>query len=328
MNFEQRFHNVLVCLQDLKDNKMIIVPDREDRENEADIITQGNITPEMMNWIATHAKGLICCPTTKQIAAQAGLAKMANFPILSCDTPFTISIDAMQTTTGVSAFDRALTVNTLATGKATLADFKVPGHIFPLIANDHLLKARDGHTEATVTLMKLAGLNETGVCCEIMGDDGHMISGAQIHDFADRFQLNVVTIDEIKDYYYFSQILVDLISFDQHKMVVLDPYSQIHYSFEIFNLGHQNINETCFDVLIMNQYQDVSKNLMQANTVSNYLSRTNNPCLVFDVAQQDMHQVWYVLNSMLHLGQIKNLNLAQLDETWQNIFQLCDVITK
>lgn len=325
MNNSSRFKNILICLQDLKDNKMIVVPDREDRENEADIITQGAITPEMMNWIATNAKGLICCPTTKEIAAQAGLAKMAHFPVLSDDTPFTVSIDAIGTSTGISAYDRAHTVNVLASGQATIKDFKIPGHMFPLIANDHLLKAREGHTEATVTLMKLSGLKETGVCCEIMGDDGHMITGNQIIEFSQRFGLNIVTIDEIKDYYFFSQILVDTICKDNKKLIVNDPFSNINYSMEIFNFNDTNIENVIFDVLVMNEYKDVTKNLVQTGEVSLKLSSSLKPTIVIDLMQMNPETTWYVLNSILKIANIKKINTSYLNEKLKTAFSLCDV---
>ncbi len=215
---------------------------------------------------------------------------MASFPILNCDTPFTISIDAQTTSTGISAYDRALTVNTLATGTATLQDFKVPGHIFPLIANDHLLKAREGHTEATVTLMKLAGLPDTGVCCEIMGPDGNMISGTSIHEFADTHHLNVVSIDEIKDYYYYSQILVNVVSQTDHKLVVNDPYSKIDYYLERFNCQHADPSGCCYEVLVMNQYRDLNQNLIQAHEVASRLLHSNFPTVVIDLAHTDMTQ--------------------------------------
>ena len=188
-------------LQALRNNEIIIVTDDEDRENEADMICAGeNVTGEMINIMATYAKGLICTPIGKDVARNLALRPMVKENTDNHETAFTVSIDHIDTSTGISAFERADTIRALANENTKPSDFRRPGHVFPLIAKDGGVLERDGHTEATIDLMRLAGLKEVGVCCEIMADDGHMMRGEDLIKLAQKLNLKVTTVKEIQEY--------------------------------------------------------------------------------------------------------------------------------
>lgn len=169
-------NRVKEALEALKRNEIILVTDDEDRENEGDMICAGeNVTGEMINIMATYAKGLICTPIGKEVASRLSLNPMVVQNTDNHETAFTVSVDHIDTSTGISAFERADTIRALAADDSKASDFRRPGHVFPLVAKDGGVLERDGHTEATVDLLRLAGLKEVGLCCEIMADDGHMM---------------------------------------------------------------------------------------------------------------------------------------------------------
>ena len=168
------FNTIPEAIEDIKNGKIIIVVDDEDRENEGDFIVSGEkVTGETMNFIATYGKGLICTPISEKIAKRLGLDPMVANNTDNHETAFTVSVDHMDTTTGISAFERAFTVNKMADKNSKPSDFRRPGHVFPLISKPMGVLERNGHTEATVDFMKLAGLEEIGICCEIMAEEGH-----------------------------------------------------------------------------------------------------------------------------------------------------------
>lgn len=194
-------NRVKEAIEALKNNKIILVTDDEDRENEGDMICAGeNITGEMINTMATYAKGLICTPIGKDVARNLALRPMVKENTDNHETAFTVSIDHIDTSTGISAFERADTIRALANENTKPSDFRRPGHVFPLIAKDGGVLERDGHTEATIDLMRLAGLKEVGVCCEIMADDGHMMRGEDLIKLAQKLNLKVTTVKEIQEY--------------------------------------------------------------------------------------------------------------------------------
>ena len=194
-------NRVKEALEALKNNEIILVTDDEDRENEGDMICAGeNITGEMINTMATYAKGLICTPIGKDVARNLALRPMVKENTDNHETAFTVSIDHIYTSTGISAFERADTIRALANENTKPSDFRRPGHVFPLIAKDGGVLERDGHTEATIDLMRLAGLKEVGVCCEIMADDGHMMRGEDLIKLAQKLNLKVTTVKEIQEY--------------------------------------------------------------------------------------------------------------------------------
>ena len=194
-------NRVKEALEALKNSEIILVTDDEDRENEGDMICAGeNITGEMINIMATYAKGLICTPIGKDVARNLALKPMVKENTDNHETAFTVSIDHIDTSTGISAFERADTIRALANENTKPSDFRRPGHVFPLIAKDGGVLERDGHTEATIDLMRLAGLKEVGVCCEIMADDGHMMRGEDLIKLAEKLNMKITTVKEIQEY--------------------------------------------------------------------------------------------------------------------------------
>lgn len=185
----------------LQNNEIIIVTDDENRENEADMICAGEkVTGEMINIMAKYARGLICTPIGKNIARQFDLDMMVKNNTDNHETAFTVSIDHIDTKTGISAFERAETIRALADNNTKASDFRRPGHVFPLIARDGGVLTREGHTEATIDLMKIANLKEIGLCCEIMADDGHMLRGKAVVELAEKLGMKMTSVAEIKKY--------------------------------------------------------------------------------------------------------------------------------
>ncbi|WP_058990498.1 bifunctional 3,4-dihydroxy-2-butanone-4-phosphate synthase/GTP cyclohydrolase II [Anaerococcus rubeinfantis] len=185
----------------LQNNEIIIVTDNEDRENEADMICAGeNVTGEMINIMAKYGRGLICTPIGKNIAKQFDLNMMVENNTDNHQTAFTVSIDHVNTKTGISAFERAETIRALADDNTKASDFRRPGHVFPLVAKDGGVLERDGHTEATIDLMKISNLKEIGLCCEIMADDGHMLRGKAVVELAEKLGMKMTSVAEIKKY--------------------------------------------------------------------------------------------------------------------------------
>ena len=201
------------ALKALKEGKIILVTDDEDRENEGDLICSAEAaTTENVNFMATYAKGLICMPMSQAIADRLMLSPMVEHNTDNHETAFTVSIDYKDTTTGISAKERGMTARMCVSESASAMDFRRPGHMFPLIAKAGGVLERNGHTEATVDLMRLAGLSECGLCCEIMREDGTMMRAEELHAFADRHELSYITIQEIQEYRKVKEKLVTCVS--------------------------------------------------------------------------------------------------------------------
>jgi len=195
------YNTIEEALTDLQAGKMILVTDDEDRENEGDLIAAAaGATPETINFMATHAKGLICLPMDQATATRLNLPQMTPDNTDPHATAFTISIDHMDTGTGISAYERALTAVKCADPTTKAEDFQRPGHMFPLLAVDQGVLARPGHTEATVDLCRLAGLAPVGICCEIMADDGTMMKTPALMEFAKKHNLKFITIKALQQY--------------------------------------------------------------------------------------------------------------------------------
>jgi 3,4-dihydroxy 2-butanone 4-phosphate synthase/GTP cyclohydrolase II len=190
------------ALKDLFSGKSIIVMDDEDRENEGDLIASSELcTPETVNFMSTHGKGLICVAVGQDRARELELNEMVKSNSALHATKFTVSVDYVHgTSTGISAMDRAATIRALANNDTKPSDLGRPGHIFPLIAVDGGVLRRPGHTEATVDLMKLAGLKPSGVLCEIINDDGTMARLDDIKVFAQKHDLKIITIKDLIAY--------------------------------------------------------------------------------------------------------------------------------
>ena len=188
-------------LQALRNNEIIIVTDDENRENEGDLICAGqNVTGEMINFMACFGKGLICTPISQEVADRLNLEPMVAVNTDNHSTAFTVSIDHVETSTGISAFERARTIRSLCEESTKPSDLRRPGHVFPLIAREGGVLVRDGHTEATIDLMKLAGLKEVGICCEVMAEDGHMLRGDGLAKLAEKYNLKMTSVEAIQKY--------------------------------------------------------------------------------------------------------------------------------
>ena len=198
---EFQFSTVEEALEDLKNGKIILVADDEDRENEGDMICAAEFaTTENVNFMATHAKGLICMPMSEEICRRLQFPQMVTDNTDNHETAFTVSVDYVETTTGISAKERGLTARKCVEDGVKPQDFRRPGHMFPLIAKDGGVLERNGHTEATVDLMRLAGLKPCGLCCEIMREDGTMMRAEELHAFAKEHKLPYMTIKELQEY--------------------------------------------------------------------------------------------------------------------------------
>lgn len=196
-----QFNTIDSAIEAFRQGKMVLVIDNENRENEGDLVAAAaNISAETINFMATHAKGLICTPLSGALADRLGLTPMVEKNTDNHETAFTVSIDYRTTTTGISAFERAITIDKLLDPTTQPADLRRPGHVFPLRAVDGGVLARAGHTEATVTLAQLAGLPPAGVCCEIMADDGQMMRAPQLYEFAQKYQLPFITVESLRSY--------------------------------------------------------------------------------------------------------------------------------
>ncbi len=196
-----KFDTIEEALSDLKAGKLIMVTDDENRENEGDLICAAEFaTPENVNFMAAYAKGLICMPVSNEIAHNLNLPPMVGENTDNHETAFTVSIDHVSTSTGISAFDRSATAMALADPLSKPSDFRRPGHMFPLIARPRGVFEREGHTEATVDLCRLAGLRQAGLCCEIMSADGRMARLPELLKMKEEWGLHLVSIAQLIKY--------------------------------------------------------------------------------------------------------------------------------
>ena len=196
-----KFNTIEEALEDLRQGKIIVVTDDEDRENEGDFICAGEFaTTENINFMAIHGKGLICMPMSRELADRLDFHQMVTRNTDNHETAFTVSVDHVDTTTGISAAERSVTALKILEDGAKPEDFRRPGHMFPLIAKDNGVLVRNGHTEATVDLMKLAGLKPCGLCCEIMREDGTMMRTPELMELAQKFGFKFITIKALQEY--------------------------------------------------------------------------------------------------------------------------------
>lgn len=196
-----KFDTIEKALEDLRQGKVILCTDDENRENEGDLICAAEFaTTENVNFMACDAKGLICMPMSREYIDKLGLRPMVANNTDNHETAFTESIDHIDTTTGISAEERGLTARMSVADDAKPCDFRRPGHMFPLEAKPGGVFERNGHTEATVDLCRLAGLKEVGLCCEIMRDDGTMMRGEELTEFANEHNLTFICIRDLQSY--------------------------------------------------------------------------------------------------------------------------------
>ncbi len=208
---ENIYSTIEEALEDLRNGKIIIVSDDEDRENEGDLICAAEFaTTENINFMATYAKGLICMPMSKEITNKLNLNQMVTKNTDNHETAFTVSIDHIDTTTGISAVERSITALKVVDENSKPEDFRRPGHMFPLLAKEGGVLVRMGHTEATVDLMRLAGLKECGLCCEIMKDNGDMMRRDDLIEFSKKHNLKMITVSALIDYRKKNEDLMEL----------------------------------------------------------------------------------------------------------------------
>ncbi|MCM3256757.1 bifunctional 3,4-dihydroxy-2-butanone-4-phosphate synthase/GTP cyclohydrolase II [Paenibacillus lautus] len=195
------FHTIEEALSDLKEGKVVIVVDDEDRENEGDFIALADkATPEVINFMITEGRGLVCLPMTQTRARELDLKPMVTQNTDYHGTAFTVSIDHKDTTTGISAYERSITVNGILDPNASAADFRRPGHMFPLIAKDGGVLRRAGHTEAAVDLARLSGSYPAGVICEVIKEDGTMARLPDLVEIAKKHDLKLISIKDLIHY--------------------------------------------------------------------------------------------------------------------------------
>lgn len=196
-----RFNTIPEALEDLRQGKIILVTDDPERENEGDFICAAEFaTTENVNFMAKYAKGLICMPMSIDLCRKLMFPQMVTTNTDNHETAFTVSIDHVDTTTGISAEERGYTARKCVDENARPEDFRRPGHMFPLMAKPNGVLERNGHTEATVDLMRLAGLKECGLCCEIMRDDGTMMRTPELIELAEKWDLKFISIKALQDY--------------------------------------------------------------------------------------------------------------------------------
>lgn len=206
-----KFNTIEEAIEDIKNGKMIIVIDDPNRENEGDLLMAAeHITGEAINFMTKFGRGLVCMPIEEERIRQLKIPQMVENNTDNHETAFTASIDYVETTTGISAFDRALTIKKAITSYNEL-DFRKPGHVFPLVAKSGGVLERTGHTEAAVDLAKLAGLRPAGVICEIMNDDGTMARTSELIKFSNRHQLSIITIEDLVKYRMEKEKTVNLV---------------------------------------------------------------------------------------------------------------------
>lgn len=207
------FNTIEEALDDLRQGKVVLVTDDPERENEGDFICAAQFaTTENINFMATHGKGLICMPMSEEYVRKLQIPQMVTQNTDNHETAFTVSIDHISTTTGISAAERSVTAMKCVEDGVKPEDFRRPGHMFPLLAKRNGVLERNGHTEATVDLMRLAGLKECGLCCEIMREDGTMMRTPELMELAQKWKLKFITIQALQAYRKRHEKLVDRVT--------------------------------------------------------------------------------------------------------------------
>lgn len=268
-----QFNTIEEAIFDIKSGKMVIVADDSDRENEGDLICAAEkITPEIINFMATHGKGLICLALDKLTAEKLQLGEMVDLGNDTMKTAFTISIDAdpkFGVSTGISAFDRAKTIQVAIDQKTKPEDLRRPGHIFPLKAVDGGVLKRVGHTEAAVDLSRLAGLHSSGVICEILKDNGEMARRDDLMEFAKKHNLKFITIADLVAYRLQNERFV-------HRVVNVDLPNKFDENFKIF--GYRDFLSGKEHIALV--LGDIQKSILENKPI---LVRMHSECLTGDL---------------------------------------------
>lgn len=232
------FNTIEEAIEDIRQGKMVILVDDEDRENEGDVIVAAEkASPEIINFMASYAKGLICAPMTGERLDELDIQPMVMENTDNHETAFTVSVDHVSCTTGISAFERANTVNALISPDSKPADFRKPGHIFPLRYREGGVLRRTGHTEGSIDLAKLAGLSPATVICEIMNDDGTMARVPQLFEFCEKHQIKIVTIADLIEYRRRREILIRRVD-DAKLPTMYGDFTAVAYESLLDGKGH------------------------------------------------------------------------------------------
>lgn len=267
------------AIKDMKQGKMLVMVDDEDRENEGDIVFAATFSDtQKINFTITHAKGVLCTPVSEKIAKKLDLSPMVSSNTSSHETAFTVTIDAKEATTGVSAYERDMTIKLMCSPTATPDDFVRPGHIFPLIAKNGGVLVRTGHTEGCVDLCKLAGLMEVAICCEIVKDDGTMARRDDLEIFCKKFGLNMVAISDIVKYRLQNETLINvnkpvdtmLAGYNVKKYEIKDHLNKTHFAFVFGDINQRSAVRfekitSNIDFMISKKYDDLIKSLKILN---------------------------------------------------------------
>ena len=210
---DNKFNTIDEILEDIKNGKIVVMIDDEDRENEGDVICAAEFaTNENVNFMASYAKGLICMPMSEEYVRKLQFPQMVAENSDNHETAFTVSVDHVDTKTGISAYERSITAMKFVEDDAKPSDFRTPGHMFPLKAKKGGVLERNGHTEATVDIVRLAGLKPVGLCCEIMKDDGTMARTPDLVEFAKKHELKIGTIADLVQYRKEHEVLVECVA--------------------------------------------------------------------------------------------------------------------
>lgn len=259
------YNTVDEVLKDLRQGKMILVTDDENRENEGDLICAAEFaTTKNINFMATEGRGLICMPMSAEYCRKLGLTQMVADNTDNHETAFTVSIDHISTTTGISAEERGVTARACVDENSTPDDFRRPGHMFPLRAKKNGVLERNGHTEATVDLLRLAGLKECGLCCEVMSEDGTMMRKGELIDMANNWNLKMTTVKRIQEYRK-----------KYEKLVECDSISKMPTKYGNF-MAHVYVNK-------LNGEHHVALVKGEIGDGENILCRVHSECLTGDV---------------------------------------------
>ena len=236
-------NRVKKAIEEIQKGNIVIMIDDEDRENEGDLVYASVFsTPQKVNFLAKEARGLICVAVQKEIANRLDLQPMVNSNNSSYETAFTISVDAKECSTGISAYERDMTIKLLASPTSKADDLVRPGHIFPLIAKDGGVLARTGHTEGSVDLCKLAGVMPSAVICEIMKDDGTMARRDDLDEFAKKYNLHTVFISDLVEYRLQYESLIKKIDETQIELFGIN-FTKITYKDHQENIHYAIVNE-------------------------------------------------------------------------------------
>jgi 3,4-dihydroxy 2-butanone 4-phosphate synthase/GTP cyclohydrolase II len=233
------FHTIEEALNDLKQGKMVIVVDDEDRENEGDLVALAEkATPEVINFMITHGRGLVCVPLTEERARELDLSLMVSRNTDRHGTAFTVSVDAMNTTTGISAYERSDTIRQLIDPNKGPEDFRCPGHVFPLVARPGGVLRRAGHTEAAIDLARLCGAYPAGVICEVIKEDGTMARVPDLIELARKFDFKLITIQDLIEYRRRTETLIERVVSVRMPTSEYGEFTMVGYSNEVDDKEH------------------------------------------------------------------------------------------